>query len=48
MDREQRPNDDERDDDDVAEAVVAADDTGLVRNEMEIVHVEIEEAEEGR
>jgi hypothetical protein len=33
------------DDDGLTEAVVAADDTGLVRNEIAIVEAEIEEAE---
>jgi len=40
-------NRDDADDDGLTEAVVAADDTGLVRNEIEIVETEIEEAEEG-
>jgi hypothetical protein len=48
MDRDKRPPDDEPDDeDDVTEAVVAADDTGLVRNEIQIVHAEFEQADEG-
>ena len=42
-----RDHDDDNDDNDLTEAVVAADDTGLVRNEIQIVEAEIEEAERG-
>jgi len=43
MNRERLPHDDEEiDDDDHTDAVVAADDTGLVQNEINIVQVEME------
>jgi hypothetical protein len=46
MDRERNPRDDEEIDDDPAEAVVAADDTGLVANEINMVRAELEQSEE--
>jgi hypothetical protein len=50
MDRERNPRSDEdldEDvDDDISEAVVAADDTGLVANEINIVRAELEQSEE--
>jgi hypothetical protein len=46
MSEKQKTDRGRRDEDDVREGVVAADDTGLVANEMHIVEVEIEEGEE--